>query len=137
MRKKIGRKLSVYVFVFLLFCTVVSVQVEKLVLPQVTVSEAVPGILTIDGISTEYDYTIPLAALEKEEESYFVYYLQEMDGRFGKEERIMRMETNVVAQDGTLAALKSQGFYKIVISSNKPLEDKMVVMVQNEKQERE
>lgn len=133
MRKKVRRKLSVYVFIFLIFCTFVSVQVEKITLPQVSVSEAVPGVLMVNGVSTEYEYTIPFTALEKEGDTYFVYYLQETDGRFGKETKTMRMETNVIAQDGVLAALKSKGFYEMIISTNKLLEDKMLVSVQGKK----
>lgn len=133
MRKKVLRKLSVYVFIFLIFCTFVSVQVEKIILPQVSVSEAVPGVLMVNGVSTEYEYTIPFTALEKEGDTYFVYYLQETDGRFGKETKTMRMETNVIAQDGVLAALKSKGFYEMIIGTNKPLEDKMLVSVQGKK----
>lgn len=132
MRKKILRKFSVYVFIFLIFCTLASVQVEKLLLPQVVVSEAVPGTLNINGTEMDYEYTIPFSALEKSGESYFVYYLREMNGRFGKEYRVMLMEIDVIAQDGVRAALKSQGFYEMVIDTNKALADNMTVMVQED-----
>lgn len=129
MRKKIIGRISLYLFVFLLLCTFASIQVQKMTLPQVEVSDPAPGTVAVDGTETPYDYTLPLSALEAEGEDYYVYYLQEFEGRFGKEQSVMRMGVRVEAQDGVTAALTSPGYGKTVVRTNKPLEDGMRVMV--------
>lgn len=129
MRKKIIGRISVYLFVFLLLCTVASTQVRKLTLPQVEVAEPGPGTVMVDGVETAYDYTLPFSALEQDGENYCLYYLQESDGRFGKEQSVMRMGVGVEAQDGVTAALSSMGYGRAVVRTNRPLTDGAQVMV--------
>lgn len=130
MRQKIIRWISVVLFAFLLFCTFASVQVQKMLLPQVITSEPAPGNVRVDGVETAYEYTIPYSALEQIGEDYYVYYVLERDGRFGKEQQTMRMGVNVAAQDGITAALTSPGYGEMVIQTNQPLQDGMRVMAE-------
>lgn len=131
MRKKIIWNISAGLFIFLVLCTFAAIQVEKLVLPQVEASEAVPGTVIVDGAETAYDYTIPISALELCGEDYFVYCLQEWDGQFGKELSVMRVRIGVIAQDGVTAALSSPGYGRMVVRTNKPLEDGSQVILQS------
>lgn len=128
MRQKMIRRLSVYLLVFLLLCTLASVQVQRMLLPQVTVAEPMPGKVVVEGVEAAYDYTIPFSALEWGGDGYYVYYVMEWEGRFGKEQSVMKMGVNVEAQDGVTAALDSKGYGEMVVQTNQPLEDGKRVM---------
>lgn len=128
MRKKCVWRITVCLYVFLVLCTLASIQVQRLILPQVEVAQAMPGTVRVEGMEVSRDYTIPITALEKCGEDYAVYYLQERDGRFGKEQYVMRMGIQVTERDDHTAALSSQGYGKIVVRTNRPLADGMRVL---------
>ena len=130
MRKKIIRKTAEYLFLLLLFCTVVSAKIERIRLPQVTVSALKPGTVVADGEEEQYEYTVPVSALRLEGERYWVYALGERDGKFGKEQYVQLFPAEVLAQDEERAALRASLFDEIVVEADRTLEDGAQVMVQ-------
>lgn len=133
MRKKSIWMISAWVYGLLALCTLASIQVQRLILPQVQTAEAGPGTVRAEEEERPYNYTIPFSALERDGDDYAVYYLQEREGRFGREKYVLRMGVRVVDQDGVTAALASQGYGEIVVGVDKPLRDGDRVLVIREK----
>lgn len=132
MRKKLIRRITIYLLIFLLFCTAASAQVQRRILPQVTVAELVPGTVETDGVIQQYDYTMPSRALTREGEAYYLYYVAKQQGKFGEEQIAVYFPANVVADDGMTAALSSDYYGRIIVDSDKALLPDQRVMVRQQ-----
>lgn len=128
MRKKVIRLITVHLFLFLLLCTLFSCQVQRMLLPQVKLTSAVPGTVLTDGGAQQYDYTVPVSALQWEGDGYRIFYVSTEQGRFGEEQVVYGFPVEVLAQDGTTAALKKCMFDAVVGQTDKVLSDGMRVM---------
>lgn len=133
-RKRCIRRLSLGLFLLLVFCTFASAEVEKMRFPQVTTGMAEAGIIRQDGREVEYEYTVPLSALFTGELGYQVFAVFPQHTRFGISYSVVGLPTEVLAMDEERAALDSGMGVELVLSSDRPLVSEMEVMVTNERE---
>lgn len=125
------RRVSLGLFLLLVFCTFASAEVKKLRFPQVTTGMAEAGIIQQDGRKVEYEYTVPLSALFTSELGYQVFAVFPQHTRFGISYSVLGIPTEVLAMDEERAALDSALGMELVLSSDRLLISEMEVMVCN------
>lgn len=128
MRKRVIRRLAAHLFCFLILCTLLSGQVQRMILPQVTLVSVEPGTVIINGEAQPYDYTVPVSALQWEGDICRVFYVSTKQGQFGEEQIAYGFPVEVVALDDTTAALEKCVFDIVIGQSDKTLMDGIRVM---------
>ena len=90
--KKVVIVLSSLVVTALMICTILSVQIERLMSPEIDVVRATKaGILdAVSGEEIMYDYTLPLSALMHDNLGDYVLMLERIDGVWGNEQIVSR-----------------------------------------------
>jgi len=131
--KKILYIFTAGIFVFLVFCTFLSIYISNKIQPVVEVINPVRMSLKIAGNPENYNTVIPLVAIILgAEDRKYVYVIKQRQGLFGIENYAKLIEVEVIAGDGKYVAIDDliiSNSDDVVLSSSKYITSGEIVKV--------
>ena len=113
-------------FLLMLLLTLIARGTSGAIMARVELTESVPyTFLQDDGEQMEYGTCVPLSALHKDADGYFVYVYTTRTTIWGMENIAVRVDVGVGAMDWRYVALfaELEKDAQIITGSNKPLSD--------------
>lgn len=121
--KKILYIFTLGILIFLIFCTFLSIHIEKTNLPVVEVVKPVRMSLTVSGTTEIYNTVIPSSAIiPGAENRKYVHVIRQRQGLFGIEDYAKFIEVEIIASDGAYTAIDDlliSNSDQVILSSSK------------------